>query len=252
MDSMLTGVFYHFSAEVNMNINRITAIILFYSTMIILPCLLAAWLIFAHEASWFMLCAKLVVAVLYAALIFIIGYWGFIGYFLRYAVLALSVASAVYAALTGVEAPTQTPNIVLLAGCVVVVILLIYFLAKTLAAFSYQGGPIRLAFPFRGGRYYILEGGDSKKGSLLNYHFAGSSHAKSNVNRSMRYATDIVNSAAAARSPKGYSRIKLINTRSITNRFYAPATVRLWRWWTNWKTKSPSPAGIRTTSATTS
>lgn len=175
-----------------MKINRPTAFIIFYFTMIALPCLFAAWILFAQEPSLVMLIAKLAAAGLYTALIFMIGYWGFIGYFLRYIIAALYLLPAAYSLLSfgsGAQAPA---NIFLLTVCIIIAVLLIYFITRSLKAFSYKGDAVKLSFPFRSGSYYVLEGGDSKAGSLVNYHYAGSSHSKNNVNKSMRYATDIV------------------------------------------------------------
>lgn len=52
--------------------------------------------------------------------------------------------------------------------------------------------PFSLAFPMRDGRYLIAEGGDGKWSFLLNYHYGYGQHRRSQSNRSMRYAVDII------------------------------------------------------------
>lgn len=177
-----------------MNINRPTALIVFYSMMVIIPCLLFAWILFIPETSFIMLFAKLILAGLYIAFIYITGYWGFIGCYLKYIITALYVLSAAYSLLTfGWGTLTPLPaNTFPLILYILISVVLIYFIVRSLMAFSYKEDPVRLSFPFRSGKYYILEGGDSKAERLINYHYAGSSHSKNNVNKSMRYANDIV------------------------------------------------------------
>ena len=64
-------------------------------------------------------------------------------------------------------------------------------LVSTILGMIPKDEPFFLAFPLRGGRYLIAEGGDGKWSFLLNYHYGYWQHRRSQSNRSMRYAVDI-------------------------------------------------------------
>jgi hypothetical protein len=178
-----------------MKVNRAAALIVFYATMVLIPLLLLLRILFGHAGSQAMFWAEAAVCALYFMLVFRIGYWGFVGYALRYILPVLFIAATGFGYLrTGMALPlwntqlSAAKAIFLVAATAVLTI----FIKKSSAAKAYHGVPIRLSFPFRHGKYYILEGGDSKKCRLMNYHFAGAAHTKNRVNKSMRFATDIV------------------------------------------------------------
>lgn len=49
-----------------------------------------------------------------------------------------------------------------------------------------------LAFPFKNGRFLVVDGGDGKKSFFSNYHYYGWKSKKTNNYYSMRFATDII------------------------------------------------------------
>jgi len=49
-----------------------------------------------------------------------------------------------------------------------------------------------LAFPFRNGRFLVVDGGDGKKSFFTNYHYYGWKNKKAINYYSMRFATDII------------------------------------------------------------
>lgn len=138
---------------------------------------------------------------LYIILIYIIGYWGFIVYYFRYVLVILYLVAFTASVRGMISLPFIYKNDfrlfirhdgILLFVYLLFTCILIYFIIKSIRAFSFDKTPVNLAFPFKAGKYYVLEGGNSKKCNLINYHYAGSLHAQNNVFKSMQYATDIV------------------------------------------------------------
>ncbi|MBZ9635145.1 M23 family metallopeptidase [Clostridium sp. FP1] len=184
-----------------MKVNRITALAFFFMSIIVIPLFFLGWILIGKDSSKLIWLMKIVICGLYMLLIFIIGYWGFICYYLRYLFGILYVIVSVLSISDMATLPfiyeENVTKFVYNNGFFIFIYLLvtgimIHFIIKSITAVSYNGTAISLAFPFKSGRYYVFEGGNSKKCSLINYHFAGSSHTKNNVNKSMQYATDIV------------------------------------------------------------
>lgn len=65
-------------------------------------------------------------------------------------------------------------------------------LVSTILGMFPKDKPFSLAFPIRGCRYLIVEDGDGKWSFLLNYYYGWGQHRRSQSNRSMRYAVDII------------------------------------------------------------
>lgn len=184
-----------------MQVNRITALVYFLMSMIIIPVFILYWILIGQASSQLMWIIKMVVSGLYITLFYFIGYWGFISYYLRY-VFGISYLIAFAVSIQGIIAlPFIYQNDfkmlfkhdgVQFSISLLMICILLYFIIKSIRAFSYDGTPVSLSFPFKNGKYYVLEGGNSKKCNLINYHFKGSLHSKNNVFKSMQYATDIV------------------------------------------------------------
>ena len=166
-----------------------------YTTTVLIPLLLMLRIFLGHAGSRSMFWAEASVSALYFILIFRTGSWGVVGYALRYLLPILFVAAVAFGYLgAGVTLPAwtlelSTDRTVLLAAATAVLAVLN---KRASAAKVYPGVPIRLTFPLRHGTYCILEGGDSKKSRLMNRHNGGVFHTKSCMNRSMRFAVDIV------------------------------------------------------------
>lgn len=54
---------------------------------------------------------------------------------------------------------------------------------------QYEGTPVALSFPFRNGEFVIINGGSTRE---ANYHYGFPAFISLGVNKSMRYAVDIV------------------------------------------------------------
>jgi hypothetical protein len=174
-----------------LSISRPLALAFFLSTLVVLPVVLILWL-WLGRADPLMTLARHFFAAGLILFVYLTGYWGFLLYRLRIAaalgflaVLAWKMLSLLDAAPPIVATPASVALIALgivpmIAAC------------RAIVARRIRENPVRLRFPFDEGVFYALEGGDSSLSRFMNYHSAGSSHKKSRVNRSMRYAVDLV------------------------------------------------------------
>jgi len=175
-----------------MNVSRPVALVVFLVSLVILPVILLAWLFFPNPNILFVGSRILVVGI-FVLFIFFTGYWGFLIYNLRHIMLVAFLGFAPLSFLLHpVSNNTGKDYLYLIVAISVFSLALTFFTIKALRGRSYKENVINLRFPFLNGKYYILEGGDSKESQFINYHFAGASHQKSSVNQSMRYAVDIV------------------------------------------------------------
>jgi len=191
--------------------------------MIIIPLILFVWILIGLDGSKLMWIIKIVVCGFYILLFFIIGYWGFICYYFRYlfGISYFIVCSISIRAMITLPLIYQNDfkksiqhNGIQFFGYLLIACILLYFIIKAISAFSYDGTPVKLILPFKTGRYYIFEGGNSKKCNLINYHSAGSLHTKNNVNKSMQFAVDIaklnsIGSFAESILPKQIEKYKI-------------------------------------------
>ncbi len=123
---------------------------------------------------------------LLVASFYLIAPWDVVGYYLRYVVGVIAGGAAI-ASTFSVRALPVLPRDRHEDGSwlhLVVSLLLITWFGRSLIrvarGHTYHEEPVRLAFPLRGGRYYIAHGGSD---AAINYHV---------VNRAQRYAVDIV------------------------------------------------------------
>jgi hypothetical protein len=174
-----------------LSISRPLALAFFLSTLVVLPVVLIVWL-WLGRVDPLMTLARHFFAGGLVLFVYLTGYWGFLLYRLRVAAALgfLAVLAWQVLFLLGAEPPVVvTPaSVVLIALGIVPMIAA----CRAIVARRTRDNPIRLRFPFDKGVYYALEGGDSSVSRFMNYHFAGSSHKRRGVNRSMRYAVDLV------------------------------------------------------------
>lgn len=127
-------------------------------------------------------------------LVYFCAYWEHTSIYLRYVYLGLFLIAVLTTIPQTLGLPwlpkdgwmgIGTTNMI---TCGAVFVLLV---SMILGAFP-KDEPFPLAFPMQGGRYLIAEGGDGKWSFLLNYHYGYGQHRRSQSNRSMRYAVDII------------------------------------------------------------
>lgn len=173
-----------------MNISRPVALLFFFTTMVFFPIIMIGSL-FCNSSSVVFNSIRIFVVGTYVFFIYFTGYWGFLFYRMRSIILIMYIGFAPLSLLYyQVDNDARGSNVQLIIFLLIGIIVT-YLIIKALMGFFYEDDSINLKFPFSNGKYYVFEGGDSKQSRFINYHFAGSSHKKSNVNESMRYAVDI-------------------------------------------------------------
>lgn len=135
------------------------------------------------------------------ALLALVNWWEFTSIRLRWvwpSLLAAVIAGRAFAvSKVGFAAgPTSALGLALAA-------LAVWPLTTALRARHHDGRSIDLVFPLRGGRFLVTDGGDGARSFLVNYHYGFGRHRASGVNRSMRYAMDVVEIGGAGGEARG-------------------------------------------------
>lgn len=164
--------------------SSVSIAVLIVGTQLLLPCYLAysVWRS-SSETRWHW-CLRAAAFAAFLALLVVTGRWDVVGYSLRFVVSALFAVAVVagYVRVRGVpwlvngRPGTVTP----LISSAVSLLLFSGMLVSAARGFWYDGEPVRLSSPLRGGAFYVGQGGDSP---LINYH---------NTHATQRYAMDIL------------------------------------------------------------
>jgi hypothetical protein len=138
---------------------------------------------------------QVLVLISYTAFIFLLGSWVYASFYLRYAILILTIVAAIRSFMHIRSLPLLvTPHILGWAGYVaglIVSAVLVYFVVGAVRSHFYDETPVNLAFPFKSGTYAVFEGGNGRVSFLMNYHYSASIHKGARTNLSMRYAVDM-------------------------------------------------------------
>lgn len=137
-------------------------------------------------------------------LLTLVNWWEFTGRWLRWVWLAALVASVVRRAHDARHLPLAAPVDLGLLAAAVLFAVGIWLVAAAVAARRCDGDAVELAFPLRDGRFLITDGGDGARSFLVNYHYGFGRHRASGVNRSMRYAMDVVEVGAGGGESDGF------------------------------------------------
>jgi len=184
-----------------MRMKRISMIVTIFTVMALIPSLLIIRIVVGRDTSILMWVLKMIPTGLYFLLVYLAGYWGFVCYNLRYLFVILYVAATGWSVKNIFGLPfllnsdfgeVLRHNGFSFTIYIIASIVLLYFIVKSIRAYTYKGTPVSLEFPLKEGKYYVLEGGDSSACRLINYHLAGSQHKGVKVQQSMQFATDIV------------------------------------------------------------
>ncbi len=131
----------------------------------------------------------------YTAFIFLLGSWVYASFYLRYAIIILAIAAAIWSFLRVRGLPLFiTPHVTGWVGYsagLIISAMLVYFVVGAVRSHFYDETPVNLAFPFEHGTYAVFEGGNGRASSLMNYHHSAAIHQGARTNLSMRYAVDI-------------------------------------------------------------
>ncbi len=151
--------------------------------LVVAPLLFVASLVAFKATSWLQLALKCLVAAAYLALVFSIGRWDIVGYWLRYAwptLYVLAFAIAVYRARDALVLPRPRPVQLLWIGTNAVILgFFVLLLLQIDGADEPAGTPIALRFPLDDGRWYVAHGGAHE---AVNAHHGV---------RAQRYAVDL-------------------------------------------------------------
>ncbi len=162
---------------------------------VLIPFILLLWTWTRTYTSITALGLQLLVLISYTAFIFLMGSWVFASFYIRYAVLILTIATAIRVLMHLSKLPFfVTPHFLGWVGYgvgVVFTVVMIYLSVGAVRAYFYDEAPVKLAFPLKQGVYAVFEGGNGRVSSLMNYHFGASMHKGARTNLSMRYAVDI-------------------------------------------------------------
>jgi hypothetical protein len=178
-----------------MRFSHFTAMTLIATTHLIIPLILIVWTLARSYTSAIAVIIQILLLVFYAVFVFLMGSWAFASFYLRYAILGLSIAAALWSLLRMKGLPLfvspPMPGWIGYGAGVVILSMLVYLLVGAVRSHFYDESPVNLAFPFKNGVYAVFEGGNGRASSLMNYHYGASIHQGARINLSMRYAVDI-------------------------------------------------------------
>ncbi len=168
----------------------------------ILPAAMCAGLAFVPATSTTDVIVAAVAAACWMALLTLVNWWEFTSIRLRWfwciGLAAVAAQRAWAMAGSGVRwGPVAVGGAVVAAAG-------IWPLARAMAARRPAGNAVDLRFPLANGAFLITDGGDGARSCLVNYHYGFGRHRASGVNRSMRYATDIVEIGALGSEAYGF------------------------------------------------
>ena len=149
-----------------MRFGHFTAMVLIATLHLIIPLLLILWTWGRSYTSITALGVQVLVLGSYTAFIFLMGWWVFAGFYLRYVILILAVAAAIRSLMLIGSLPFYvTPHFPGWAGYgagVIIAAALIYLSVGAVRSHFYDERPIPLAFPFKNGVYAVFEGGNGR------------------------------------------------------------------------------------------
>jgi hypothetical protein len=178
-----------------MRFSHFTAATLIVMLHLVIPLALILWTWTRSYKSMTTWGIQMLVLISYIVFIFLMGSWVYASFYLRYAILILTIVAAIRSFMHVRGLPLfVTPRfsgwIGYGAGLIISAVL-VYLVVGAVRSHFYDETPINLSFPFKGGTYAVFEGGNGRVSSLMNYHYGASIHKGAHTNLSMRYAVDI-------------------------------------------------------------
>jgi hypothetical protein len=138
---------------------------------------------------------QVLVLALYTVFVFLLGSWVFASFYLRYAIVVLSIVAAIrsFLKIGGIPSFVEAGfwGWIGRGAAVLVSIVLIYLIVGAIRSHIYDEPSVNLSLPFKNGVYAVFEGGNGRASFLMNYHYGSSTHSRSRINRSMKYAVDL-------------------------------------------------------------
>jgi hypothetical protein len=206
--------------------NRAVPLFLLVFIHLILPLGLIVWFWLGQSPNQFKWLVTALFMVTFIASIYFVGFWHYLSIYLRYLWIGLFIAAGIVSYMGIRELPffTQLNTVewIRVGFDIAFSLFFIYLIIGAIGAHFYPAKPIELAFPFRNGVYSINWGGNGAASSLMNYHYAASTHEGAGVNKSMKYAVDIEKLNSLGSSTRGILPTELEKYSSYLEDILAP------------------------------
>lgn len=188
-------------------------------THVLIPVVLFAWLARGRPANRVDWLLRVGAVGAYGAYFFVTGRWDWLGYPLRFIMLAGGVLAvgASAAAARGLP-PWNRPDVkgwASLGAKALALLLLAFGIAVGAAGFRHPGNAVELVFPLRAGTYYVAQGGSS---AVLNHH---------HPSRTQRYALDLVRLGRFGARARGLYPARLTDYVIFGDTLFSPCAGRI-------------------------
>ncbi len=189
--------------------------LLLFITLIVAPAALVYALWTRPEPSRFEWLVKLLYTVVFFLYVLVVGRWDWVSIHLRWLWIVLLIAAAVVSYRKAKDAlffADAGPRLTLkrAAGSIFTLAVFLAFFGFSARGYFISAQPVELAFPLKGGQYYVAQGGNS---TLVNYH---------NSHPTQKYALDIVALSPAGLRAAGISPTQLDRYVVYGEPVYAP------------------------------
>lgn len=226
-----------------MRITFYSSLTLVIAAHIVLPIVIFIWLWRSKSSSRFTWLVKIISTAPAIVILFLAGDWQQLTYYGRAAVVIIYAAAVI-------KSYRSTKNLPLYARLVYVDWLLIltglcltaYMIHTSVnifEAYSYEGKPVDLDFPFKSGTYLVCFGGNGEKSALVNYHYRFPLYARSRLDPSVVYAVDIVKLNSLGKSSKGFMPKDQSMYDIYLDTIYSPCDGTVVSVQDRWKDESP-------------
>jgi Peptidase family M23 len=174
------------------------------SLSFVVPAAICVGLALLNASSVIGLVVGFVAAGAWMVLLALVNWWEFTSRWLRWVWAAALIAIVALRAPEARGLPLATGFDLSLLAAGIIAAVGMWLVTAALAARRCDGDAIDLAFPLRDGRFLCTDGGDGARSFLMNYHYGFGQHRASGVNRSMRYAMDVVEVGAGGGESIGF------------------------------------------------
>jgi hypothetical protein len=162
--------------------------------LFILPALMGIALFVSNDSNLLLtICQSLII------IVFIAGYWEFLGMRFRIGYSALMEIFLILVLIWKLNSnQTSVPNPLFISFLGLVQLILLTVLIRIfIVIFRNEKSGVEISFPFRNGRFMITDGGNSRISRIMNYHYYSPVHKRNGTNDSMKFATDIIKTGGA-------------------------------------------------------
>jgi hypothetical protein len=136
-------------------------VIVLSALTMLLPFLFIRWLWRAKEGDRTIRLLRLLITACAVSFFYFVGMWGFYSYYLRYFMVAFFVIAAFRAYARRMKRRPVKASRGSIEARLLVLVILLALNAFAISGYFYSGKPVELAFPLRGGAYYVIQGGNS-------------------------------------------------------------------------------------------